>query len=268
MHPYKDIFDGLYSTLKDNSGLSEEEFDKILGGYKGFENREYSDEEYFGKLVQVIFYSGFKEQIVNAKLVTIESYFSNYQKVLNYGEHEIKEMMQDEKMIKNKNKIESCIKNARTFKELIEEYGSFKHYVNSFEIKDSFGNYSFENLMLFKEEIEFKFKHFRAINAYHLMTEIGLPVVKPDIVIKRIFYRLGLIDTPDSDKQILKTVIQGRKMSEAVGYPIRAVDILLVKYGQMGKDEEFGLDNGICLETNPKCNICGIKKFCRVYGNV
>jgi len=268
MHPYKIIFDGLHSTLKKNSGLSEEEFDKRLDKYKKFENRDYSDDEYFDKLVQVVFYSGFKEQIVNAKLDIIKSYFSNYQKVLNYGEHEIKEMMQDEKMIKNRDKIESCIKNARTFKELIEEYGSFQRYVNSFKIKDSFGNYSFENLMLFKEEIEFNFSYLGTTTSYHFMTDIGLPVLKPDRVVKRIFCRLGFIDTQEMDKQILKTIIQGRKMSEAVGWPIRAVDIILIRYGQVGKDEEFDLEGGICLEANPKCHICGVKKFCHFAGNI
>ena len=219
-----------------------------------FENRNFSDEVYFYKLVTIPFYSGFRATTVENKLERIEHYFSDYQKVLNYGELEINEMMQDEKMIKNRDKIKSCIKNAFTFNEIIEKYSSFQHYVDSFEIKNSF-----ENLMLFKEEIELKFRYLGAITSYHFMTDIGLPVLKPDRVITRMFKNFGLIE---NENQLLKTVVQGRKMSEAVYYPIRAVDIILIKYGQMGRDEEFKLDDGICLLKHPKCYICGVKEFC------
>ena len=91
------------------------------------------------------------------------------------------------------------------------------------------------------------------------MTDIGLPVLKPDRVIARIFKRLGLIE---DEKQILKTVLQGQKFSNATELPIRYIDICFVKYGQKGEDIELGLDDGICLERNPKCHECGIKEYC------
>ena len=260
MHPYKKIFEGIYSTLKGITKLSGEKFDEELEKFMELENRNFSDEEYFYKLITISFYSGFKASTVESKMERIEYYFSDYRKVLNYGENEINKMMQDEKMIKNRSKIESCIKNACTFKEMIEKYGSFQDYVNSFETKDSF-----ENLMLFKEDIELKFRYLGAITSYHFMMEIGLPVLKPDRVITRMFKNFRLIENED---QFLKTVIQGRKMSKAVGYPIRAVDIILIKYGQVGIDEEFKLDNGICSLENPKCYICGVKEFCHLNDNV
>ncbi|WP_094226858.1 hypothetical protein [Methanolobus psychrotolerans] len=62
------------------------------------------------------------------------------------------------------------------------------------------------------------------------MTEIGLPVLKPDRVITRIFKRIGLIESED---QLLKTVIHGRKFSQETGLPIRYIDIIFAIYGQM-----------------------------------
>lgn len=260
MHPYKEIFEGIYSTLKRVSKLSGEKFDKELEKYMELENCNFLDEYYFDKLIIIPFYSGFRATIVDDKVERIKHYFPDYQKVSNYGEHETKEIMKDVEMIKHRGKIEGCIQNACAFKEIIKKYGSFQHYVNSFETENSF-----ENLMLFKEEIECKFKYLGATTSYHFMTDIGLPVLKPDRVITRMFKNFGLIE---NEKQLLKTVIQGRKMSEAVGYPMRAVDIILIKYGQVGKNDDFKLDGGICLLKNPKCHICGVKEFCHLNQNV
>ena len=94
------------------------------------------------------------------------------------------------------------------------------------------------------------------------MTDIGLPVLKPDRAITRIFKRIGLIE---SKEQLLKTVIIGRRFSQETGEPIRYIDIILSKYGQMGEDVNLGLDDGICLEAYPKCGLCGIQGYCDHY---
>ncbi len=89
------------------------------------------------------------------------------------------------------------------------------------------------------------------------MTDIGLPVLKPDRVMCRIFKRLGLLE---NENQLLKTVIQGRKFAEATDLPIRYIDIVFVAYGQV-KSEELGLIEGICLK-NPRCYECSIQEYC------
>ena len=87
-------------------------------------------------------------------------------------------------------------------------------------------------------------------------------MLKPDRVISRIFKRLGLID---DEEKILQTVEQGREFAKHTGYPIRYIDIIFVKLGQMGKSEMFGLEEGICLEKSPKCMICLLKEYCNYY---
>lgn len=265
MHPYKEIFDRVHSTLKKNSTLSEKEFDGIIDEHKEYENRDYSDCYYFDKLRIIPFFSGFDAEIVKGRKVTIENHFPNYLIVLNYGENDIERIIQDKKMIRNRKKIESCIENAKIFKKIVEENGSFQRYVDSFEIKENEKD-SFENLMLFKEDIDYKFKFLGQITSYHFMTDIGLSVLKPDRVIQRIFCRLGFIET-HKNQQLLKTVAQGKKMSEATDYPIRAVDYVLWSFGQKGKNLKLGIDKGICLEKNPRCDICEVKEFCKYYRN-
>jgi DNA-3-methyladenine glycosylase I len=201
----------------------------------------------------VVFYSGFKAATVSAKLPVIFRHFPDYETVANYNEPQIAEIFEDSQMIRNRNKISACVNNARTFKKLIANYGSFQNYVDSFK-----ANQSFENLLLFKEELESNFRGLGRITTYHFLTDIGLPVLKPDRVICRIFKRLGLID---NEQQLLKTVIQGRKFAEANELPIRYIDIVFVAYGQM-QYPEFGINKGICLENSPNCGQCTLTTFC------
>lgn len=254
MKPYKEIFSKVEVTLRNQSKLSEMDFNSHFGKFKTYENRSLSDADYFNTLIQIVFYSGFKAETVSKKLDVIKTHFPNFNVVATYDDEKVSKIMNDPTMIKNERKIRACVNNAKIFKNIIEEYGSFKNYLASFKLEESF-----KNLMLFKEEIEDKFHYLGDITAYHFMTDIGLPVLKPDRVITRIFKRIGLIE---SEKQLLETVIQGRKFSEETGYPIRYIDICFVKYGQMGEEKDFGLDNGICLEKNPNCLVCGIKEYC------
>jgi len=90
------------------------------------------------------------------------------------------------------------------------------------------------------------------------MTDIGLPVLKPDRVICSIFERLDLID---SREHLLSAVIQGRRFARATDHPIRYIDIVFVADGQVASTE-FGVDRGICMEENPSCEICGVREHC------
>lgn len=254
MKPYKEIFLNIENTLRKQSSFSEEKFNSRFGQFKHFENQEFSNYDYYNKLVEIVFYSGMNAATVSKKMPTIKKYFSNYREASSYDKTKIKEIMSDPGMIKNKPKIEACVKNANVFINIINEFGSIKDYIENYQPQKNF-----ENLLLFKEAIDYRFAYLGQITSYHFMTEIGLPVLKPDRVITRIFERLGLIE---DKSQYLKTVIQGRKMSQATGYPIKYVDICLVKYGQKGKDDFFGLKDGICLEKNPKCSFCNINDYC------
>mgnify|MGYP001357028903 CR=1 FL=1 len=115
-----------------------------------------------------------------------------------------------------------------------------------------------ENIVLLKEALDTQFSYLGPVTTFHFMTDIGLPVLKPDRVIMRLFRRLHLVD---SESQIWRAVFEGRKIAEAVGEPIRYVDIVLVTFGQ-ARTRDWGIQQGICLEKYPKCNQCGVSRFC------
>jgi DNA-3-methyladenine glycosylase I len=104
------------------------------------------------------------------------------------------------------------------------------------------------------------------ITAYHVMLDLGLNVWKPDRVIRRILHRLGLInDREDIDQSILV----GKKFSRQIKEPIRYIDIVMVKYGQLGNEEGFGLLNGgICLERSPRCYACSLSEYCNMHKSI
>jgi len=255
MKDYKAIFEKAESTLISvgSANLSVDRIRANLDEYKRLEGKAFSDADYYWVLVCVVFYSGFRATTVNAKLNLIRQYFSDYETVTGYDESKADEILSNPEMIRNRRKVRACIENAKVFKSIVNEYGSFQGYIDSF-----LPTASFENLMLLKEELEYRFKGLGKITTYHFMTDIGLPVIKPDRVLCRIFQRLGLIESSD---QLLKTVIQGRKLAQATGQPIRYIDIVFAAYGQAASPE-FGLSSGICLEQRPLCSICGLRPYC------
>ncbi|MCC7431836.1 DNA-3-methyladenine glycosylase I [bacterium] len=53
----------------------------------------------------------------------------NYEKIANYNETKIQELLQNEKIIRNKLKINSAVYNAQAFLKVQKEFGSFDAYV-------------------------------------------------------------------------------------------------------------------------------------------
>lgn len=255
--PYRIVFQQVEESLIQygSQHLPPDQIRVALDFYKTFAERELTDALSFALLRDVVFYSGFRAATVTARMNTIKCWFPDWRTVADYSDADVAKIMSDSGMIRNKRKISACIENARVMRQLIEEHGSFARYVASFAPKDSF-----ENLLLLKEELEARFQYLGGITVCHFLTDIGMPVLKPDRVICRIFHRLGLTE---SEGQLLKTVIQGRKFAEATGLPIRYIDIVFVAYGQ-AQSTEFGIDRGICLKY-PRCSVCGIKEFCRWY---
>ncbi len=223
-----------------------------LSEFKEFETRELTDEDYYEKIVFVIFYSGFRAATVTAKRDIIRSHFPSINQIAKYSKNDINRILSDKNMIRHKKKIEACVKNAKVFKTLIEKHGSIGSYINSFNPRESF-----ENTLNLKNDLLNKLEFIGPTTIFHILTDIGLQVIKPDRVLCRIFHRLGLIE---SENDLLECVLQGREFAKHTNIPIRYVDIIFVAYGQECSIE-FGIDKGICLK-NPRCEHCGIVEYC------
>lgn len=60
--------------------------------------------------------------------------FDNFdaEKIANYTDEKIEQLMQNEKIVRNRRKITAAVKNARTFLEIQKEFGSFDKFIWSY----------------------------------------------------------------------------------------------------------------------------------------
>jgi DNA-3-methyladenine glycosylase I len=255
MKDYRAIFDGVESTLirVGTQNLPESQIRAKLNKFREVEGRRFSNGEIYRILVEVVFYSGFRAATVTDKLDVIHRHFPDYQTVARYGQRDTTRILSDPAMIRNRRKVWACIRNAQTLQCIVREHGSFQAYVDTFSARASYAN-----LLRLKGELQHGFSHLGKITAYHFLMEIGMPVLKPDRVICRIFHRLGLVESEDHAEQVVE---EGRKFAEATGHPIRYIDIVFVAYGQ-ARSPHFGLEKGICLGDDPNCGICGVSPYC------
>ena len=93
------------------------------------------DEQYlFEMLILESFQAGLSWECVLNKREAFRKAFDNFDidKIINYTEDKIKELLSNEKIIRNKLKIKASVNNAIIFKNIQEEYGSFNQYLNTF----------------------------------------------------------------------------------------------------------------------------------------
>jgi DNA-3-methyladenine glycosylase I len=260
MRNYKSIFERVEQVLLDEAskGMPRADVQAALDEFKHIQGRRFSDSESYRKLVHIIYYAGFTANTVSQKLPTINKWFPDFTVVADYDEAKLKQVLADPDMIKFEDKARANILNAREFKKIVKQYGSFHDYVDSFNAQGSSGNW-----VKLKDDLRGRFARMGLITPYHFMMDIGLPVMKPDRVVARIFYRLGLIAREeikyDSDAEAV--VRQGEQFANTTGYPIRYIDIVFVCYGQV-RSLDIGLAQGICLKDRPRCKVCKVTNDC------
>ena len=95
---------------------------------------KYDDHELYELLILEMFQAGLSWETILNKRENFRKVFDNFdpQKILNYNESKINELMQNKGIIRNRRKIEATINNTRVFLNIQKEYGSFAKYIWSF----------------------------------------------------------------------------------------------------------------------------------------
>lgn len=260
MTEYKLIFEAVESTLMNTASarMPPDVVRAKFDDYKHREARTFSDNHYYDELVEVVFYSGFRAETATRKLPIIRSHFPTFRAVAQYNENDIALILADPQMIRNRRKITACISNAKTFASIIAEYGSFQSHIDSFHALRSDAD-----LMRLKEALQGLFQGLGGITTYHFLTGVGMPVLKPDRVVQRIFKRPGLLDDSAKEEDFIR---EGRKFAESTGLPMRYIDIVFVCHGQE-QSTDVGIERGICVSAKPSCSLCGVTRFCKHCAN-
>ena len=94
-----------------------------------------NDEKYlYEMLILESFQAGLSWECVLNKRDDFRKAFDNFDidKICNYKEEKIEELLRNEKIIRNKLKINATINNSKIFKKIQNEYGTFHNYLKTF----------------------------------------------------------------------------------------------------------------------------------------
>ena len=114
-------------------------FDKSNDILRKYHDEEFGilniDDDYLVEiLVLVNFQTGLSWEIMLKKREDFRIAFDGFdvEKIANYDEKRMEELLKNENIIRNKNKIKAIINNAQVFIKIQEDYGSFYDYIKTF----------------------------------------------------------------------------------------------------------------------------------------
>ena len=93
-----------------------------------------SDDYLFEMLILESFQAGLSWECILNKRDDFRLAYDNFnaEKIANYSEEKIQELLQNKKIIRNQLKIRASINNAKIFIGIKKEYGTFYHYLETF----------------------------------------------------------------------------------------------------------------------------------------
>ena len=93
------------------------------------------DDNYlFEMLILEMFQAGLSWECILNKRKAFREAYDNFDidKICNYNEDKINELINNKKIVRNKLKIKSSINNAIIFRDVVKEYGCFYNYIKTF----------------------------------------------------------------------------------------------------------------------------------------
>ncbi len=93
------------------------------------------DDKYlFEMLILESFQAGLSWECVLNKRESFRQAFDNFNidKIINYSDEKIQELLQNKGIIRNRLKINATINNSKIFKDIQKEYGTFSKYLETF----------------------------------------------------------------------------------------------------------------------------------------
>ena len=97
-------------------------------------NLNLDDKYLFEMLILESFQAGLSWECVLNKRESFIKAFDNFDidKICNYDENKIQELLNNKGIIRNKLKINAAINNSKIFKSIVKEFGSFHNYLKTF----------------------------------------------------------------------------------------------------------------------------------------
>jgi DNA-3-methyladenine glycosylase I len=232
----------------DPSFLTRHQLDKPL---------KLENDQFWEQCFAVIFYAGFRAQTVEHKYAALCQRFGDYNRVAEFTEKDVRQMLKDRAIIRHEAKIRAIVQNAKAFLDLLGRYGSARDYIAHFSVPQAPANEDdLARLEQLKCDLRQRFEYFGPATTDHFLMLIGFQVLKADIVIRRLLYRLEITEemlTPSKEDEKIAMRIS-LHIAQLIGIPIGSLDTVLHWFGRREGAE-------ICTDK-PKCNLCLVKPKC------
>ena len=94
----------------------------------------FDDKYLYEMLILESFQAGLSWECILNKKESFEKAFDNFNidKICNYDEDKVQELLKNENIIRNKLKIKAAINNSKIFKNIQQEYGTFYNYLRKY----------------------------------------------------------------------------------------------------------------------------------------
>ena len=252
-------------------------------------DRNMSDDAFWHVAATKPFYAGHVAAYVDARdSYMLTQYLGNRLNLTaaawNPGRERFEEFLDDEECYRHADNLSTVINAANSISasKVHNSYATILDYIcrDMSDLNDT------KSLMSFHERAN-SILQYGEVTTFHVMTELGLPVVKPDRVVVRVAIAIGIIESykVGSRTYLLEGPITSdeatdlgansafnwalqeacRRISDEAGITMRLLDLLLVKLGQE-PDDANGFVRTICTEINPTCQLCSVKQMC-AYGS-
>ena len=143
----------------------------------------FDDKILFEMLILECFQAGLSWITILKKRESFRKAYDNFdiEKIIDYDDNKVEELMNNELIIRNKLKIEASINNAKIFKEIQKEFGSFSNYIWGFTdnkiIKNTEENYqtkSYTSDIITKDLKKRGMKFVGSVTIYSYLEAIGI----------------------------------------------------------------------------------------------
>lgn len=250
----REIFDSMFKKLEAIS--NKDNFIKEINERKArIFDKNKPNSFFYEVMVRDIFNAGMKASIVTDKWPDIRVAFSDFdiEKVSKYSDKEIRNLINNPKIIRNQKKIRACVENARRMKALSERFGSFGEFLN----RDKY------NLFLLKHELTNNFRYLGNVVVLDYLKDIGMDIIKPDVHVMRVFFRLGLIDSEKQTEASANRIIRvAEDIKKETFEKLAVIDAVFWMYGGGGDRHVI---KAICSKNEPLCSECPLTNHCRYY---
>jgi len=243
----KTIFDLVFNKLQEIS-TNDNFMREITERRSRVFDKNKPDSYLYENLVRDIFGASFKAKTLTNKWLYFREAFSNFD-INVVGEKRLEDFVKNPHIIRNRAKIEACILHAKRLKEISSRFGSFGEY-----LAQSIGN---------KHQLIGKMKQFKFVGdavVLDYLKDIGiLDVIKPDIHVLRVFFRLDFIPSEDSCNEAIKVA---EAFKQATSEKLIVIDAVFWIYGGGGDGH---VKKAICNKNSPFCNECSLTIYCNYY---